>query len=67
MFDGFFMDSFFTRSFYKHMTGSPLTYEDIEDIDPDYFKNLQWILNNDISDMGLTFMYSLVTLTRFQL
>jgi hypothetical protein len=37
------------------MTGSPLTYEDIEDIDPDYYKNLRWILDNDVEPLALTF------------
>ena len=27
----------------------------MEDIDPDYFKNLKWILDNDISLFELTF------------
>jgi len=27
------LDAYFTRSFYKHMLGQPLTYHDMEDID----------------------------------
>lgn len=50
------MGSFFTRSFYKHIIGDSLNYKDIEDIDPSYFKNLEWMLQNDVSEMGLTFM-----------
>ena len=39
------------------MTGSPIVYHDIEDMDPDYYRNLKWILSNDITDMDLTFSY----------
>jgi hypothetical protein len=49
------MDSFFTRSFYKHITGTSLTYDDFEDIDPDYYKNLRWILDNDITGLDMNF------------
>lgn len=54
--DGQLIDAHFTRSFYKHMLGEPLTYLDIEAVDPDFFKNLTWMLENDITDiLDLTF------------
>jgi hypothetical protein len=50
------IDAHFTRSFYKHMLGQPLTYRDIEGVDPDFFKNLSWMLENDIDGvLDLTF------------
>ncbi|KAK4796818.1 hypothetical protein SAY86_029144 [Trapa natans] len=56
LFDGQLMDVHFTRSFYKHILGVKVTYHDIEAIDPDYFKNLKWMLENDITDVpDLTF------------
>ncbi|KAK9028584.1 hypothetical protein V6N11_025739 [Hibiscus sabdariffa] len=56
LFDGQLLDVHFTRSFYKHILGVKVTYHDIEAIDPDYFKNLKWMLENDISDvLDLTF------------
>lgn len=55
--DGYLMDAFFTRAFYKHMNGTPLSYEDMEDIDPDYYKNLKWVLENDVTDFGIVFSY----------
>ncbi|GFY85913.1 LOW protein: E3 ubiquitin ligase-like protein [Actinidia rufa] len=56
LFDGQLLDVHFTRSFYKHILGIKVTYNDIEAIDPDYFKNLKWMLENDISDvLDLTF------------
>ncbi|XP_065881477.1 E3 ubiquitin-protein ligase UPL2-like [Euphorbia lathyris] len=56
LFDGQLLDVHFTRSFYKHILGARVTYHDIEAIDPDYFKNLKWMLENDISEiLDLTF------------
>jgi len=56
LYDGQLIDAYFTRSFYKHMLGQPLTYEDIEGVDPEYYKNLAWMLANDITDvLDLTF------------
>ncbi|KAF8377410.1 hypothetical protein HHK36_030787 [Tetracentron sinense] len=56
LFDAQLLDVHFTRSFYKHILGTKVTYHDIEAIDPDYFKNLKWMLENDISDvLDLTF------------
>lgn len=54
--DNQIIDAHFTRSFYKHMLGQPLTYRDIEGVDPDFFKNLSWMLENDIDGvLDLTF------------
>ncbi|XP_010277573.1 PREDICTED: E3 ubiquitin-protein ligase UPL2-like isoform X2 [Nelumbo nucifera] len=56
LFDGQLLDVHFTRSFYKHILGVKVSYHDIEAIDPAYFKNLKWMLENDISDiLDLTF------------
>jgi E3 ubiquitin-protein ligase HUWE1 len=44
LYDGQLFDAYFTRSFYKHMLGQTLTYEDIEGVDPGYYKNLVWML-----------------------
>lgn len=56
LFDGQLLDVYFTRSFYKHILGVKVTYHDIEAVDPDYYKNLKWMLENDVSDIpDLTF------------
>ncbi|KAJ1685644.1 hypothetical protein LUZ63_017034 [Rhynchospora breviuscula] len=56
LFDSQLLDVHFTRSFYKHILGAKVTYHDIEAIDPSYYKNLKWMLENDISDvLDLTF------------
>ncbi len=45
-----------SSSYLQHMLGSPLTYEDIEGVDPEYYKNLAWMLEHDITDvLDLTF------------
>uniref|UniRef100_A0A7S0HI01 HECT-type E3 ubiquitin transferase n=1 Tax=Hanusia phi TaxID=3032 RepID=A0A7S0HI01_9CRYP len=45
------LDSHFTLSMYKHMLNQPIEYTDVESIDPEYFRNLGWMLNNDITDI----------------
>ncbi|KAL9235242.1 hypothetical protein vseg_010019 [Gypsophila vaccaria] len=56
LFDGQLLDVYFTRSFYKHILGVKVTYHDIEAVDPDYYKNLKWMLENNVSDiLDLTF------------
>ncbi|KAH9607668.1 hypothetical protein KSS87_011637, partial [Heliosperma pusillum] len=56
LFDGQLLDVYFTRSFYKHILGVKVTYHDIEAVDPDYYKNLKWMLENDVNDiLDLTF------------
>ncbi|XP_067942124.1 E3 ubiquitin-protein ligase HACE1-like [Watersipora subatra] len=49
---------YFTRSFYKHILGIPVNYRDVESIDPEYARNLQWILDNDITDLNLDLTFS---------
>ena len=48
LYDGVLLDAYFTRPIYKHLLGQPLTFEDMEGVDPDYYKNLKWMLDNDI-------------------
>ena len=38
-----------------------MNYQDVASIDPEYAKNLQWILDNDISDLGLELTFSVET------
>jgi len=53
MFNRHLVDVRFTRSFYKHLLGIKVNYDDVASIDSEYAKNLQWILDNDISELGL--------------
>ena len=55
LFDGQLLDAYFTRSFYKHILGVKVTYHDIEAVDPDYYKNLKWLLDvSMLEDMVCT-------------
>ncbi|KAK0535588.1 E3 ubiquitin-protein ligase tom1 [Tilletia horrida] len=51
IYDGRLLDAYFTRSFYKHILGKPVDYRDMEAVDPEYYKSLEWILENDIEDV----------------
>ena len=51
VFDNQRIDAYFVRSFYKHMLGKEVTWRDMETTDPEYFKNLNWILENDMTDV----------------
>ena len=56
IYDGRLLDCYFTRSFYKHLLGINVDYRDVEAVDPEYYKSLEWILKNDITDvLDLTF------------
>lgn len=52
---------YFTRSFYKHILGIPVNYTDVVSIDPEYAKNLQWILDHNIDNIGLDLTFSVET------
>lgn len=55
------INAYFTRSFYKHILGVPVNYTDVVSIDPEYAKNLQWILDHDIGELGLDLTFSVET------
>jgi len=57
--DGFLLDAHFTRSLYKHMLGIKPTHHDMEAIDPDYYKNLQTLLEYKLTDLGLELNFSI--------
>eukprot|EP00828_Plagiopyla_frontata_P008790 TRINITY_DN14452_c0_g1_i4.p1 TRINITY_DN14452_c0_g1~~TRINITY_DN14452_c0_g1_i4.p1 ORF type:complete len:258 (-),score=55.90 TRINITY_DN14452_c0_g1_i4:104-877(-) len=45
----------FTKSFLKHITNQTLVIQDIEDIDASLSQQLKWILENDVTDLDLTY------------
>ncbi|KAA8495039.1 E3 ubiquitin-protein ligase UPL2 [Porphyridium purpureum] len=51
IYDGALLDAYFTRSFYKHILGVKPSLHDLEPVDPDYYKSMVWILENDITDV----------------
>ncbi|CAM9823054.1 unnamed protein product [Sphacelaria rigidula] len=56
--DGQALDAHFTQSFYKHILGVQVTHQDMEAIDPDYYKNLLQITTLPLEDLGLDLTFS---------
>lgn len=44
--------------FYKRMLNKKLIMKDIESIDPEFYKSLVWIKENNIDECGLELYYS---------
>ena len=44
-----------SRSFIKHILKKDIYIDDFSDLDIDFAKNLVWMLDNDVDDMGLDF------------
>ncbi|QRV79604.1 E3 ubiquitin-protein ligase HUWE1 [Ceratobasidium sp. AG-Ba] len=55
IYDGRLMDAHFARSLYRQILGKPVDYRDVEWVDPDYYKSLCWILENDPTVLEMTF------------
>jgi E3 ubiquitin-protein ligase HUWE1 len=51
--DGINLELHFTRSFYKHILGQPVTVQDMEDLDPEIYKSLQQLLSLDVDSTDL--------------
>jgi len=51
--DGVALDVYFTRSFYKHILGQEVRYNDMEDLDPDFYRNLQMLTEINLDDNDL--------------
>jgi len=43
LYHGKFIDSGFTLPFYKKMLNKPLTINDIESVDPEFYNSLVWL------------------------
>eukprot|EP00126_Sphaerothecum_destruens_P007621 Sdes_comp19919_c0_seq1m12344 len=56
IFHGHHMDGGFILPFYKQILGRKITLKDLDMVDPQYYKSLQWILENEITEnLGLVF------------
>ncbi|XP_026175587.1 E3 ubiquitin-protein ligase NEDD4-like isoform X3 [Mastacembelus armatus] len=55
VYHGKLLDAFFIRPFYKMMLQKPITLQDMESVDSEYFNSLMWILENDPADLDLRF------------
>ena len=58
MVDGQLLDVHFTRTFYKHLLGQPVSFHDLKDADPGYYKNLQLLLAHNLEDLGLELTFT---------
>ena len=58
IYDGLMIDCYFTRTFYKLITCTPLTYHDMEDYDPEFYNNLKWLLDNNLNEINTYLTYS---------
>ena len=52
VYDNKLLECYFTRSFYKHILGKPVKYQDMESEDLDFAKSLGFVLENPIEDVG---------------
>ncbi|XP_043934900.1 E3 ubiquitin-protein ligase NEDD4 [Protopterus annectens] len=55
VFHGKLLDGFFIRPFYKMMLQKPITLNDMESVDNEYYNSLKWILENDPSELDIRF------------
>ncbi|XP_056428353.1 E3 ubiquitin-protein ligase NEDD4 isoform X2 [Hyla sarda] len=55
VYHGKLLDGFFIRPFYKMMLQKAITLNDMESVDSEYYNSLQWILENDPTELDLRF------------
>ena len=51
LYEGRVLDCHFSRAVYKRILGKAVSLKDMESLDPDYYKSLLWMLENDITDI----------------
>ncbi|KAF2711945.1 hypothetical protein K504DRAFT_499061 [Pleomassaria siparia CBS 279.74] len=51
LYEGRVLDCHFSRAVYKRMLGKPVNLKDMETLDLEYHKSLQWMLSHDITDI----------------
>jgi HECT-domain (ubiquitin-transferase) len=51
--DGYALDLYFTRSFYKHILSQQVNYQDMEDLDIDFYKSLKSLMNINLNESEL--------------
>ncbi|KAK7429230.1 E3 ubiquitin-protein ligase tom1 [Neonectria magnoliae] len=51
LYEGRLLDCYFSRAVYKRILGKSVSVKDMESFDPDYYKSLCWMLDNDITDI----------------
>jgi len=56
--DGELLDVHFSRSFYQHILGLPVSFQDLEAVDGELYKSLKLLLENNIEDLGIEITFS---------
>jgi E3 ubiquitin-protein ligase HUWE1 len=51
LYEGRVLDCHFSRAVYKRILGKSVSVKDVESFDPEYYKSLIWMLENDITDI----------------
>ncbi|KAI5190406.1 E3 ubiquitin-protein ligase HUWE1 [Nematocida minor] len=51
VYDEMTVDCHFTRAFYKRVLDIPVDLSDVETLDPEFYRSLVWILENDIENV----------------
>ncbi|SPP78575.1 E3 ubiquitin-protein ligase HUWE1 isoform X2 [Drosophila guanche] len=56
--DNKLLECYFTRSFYKHILGKQVKHTDMESQDYEFYKGLDYLMKNDISNLGYELTFS---------
>ncbi|KAI9737204.1 MAG: hypothetical protein M1818_005736 [Claussenomyces sp. TS43310] len=51
LYEGRVLDCHFSRAVYKRILGKSVSIKDMESLDPEYYKSVVWMLENDITDI----------------
>jgi E3 ubiquitin-protein ligase HUWE1 len=51
LYEGRVLDCHFSRAVYKRILGKAVSIKDMESLDPEYYKSIVWMLENDITDI----------------
>lgn len=58
IFDGELLECYFSKPLYKMMIGEDLAFDDLEDLDNEYYNNLKKTIEADVTNFGLYFAIS---------
>ena len=58
IYDNKLLECYFTRSFYKHILGKPVHFTDLEAFDYSFYQGLIYLLEHDISEIGMDLTFS---------
>ena len=58
IYDNKLLECYFTRSFYKHILDKPVHFTDLEAFDYAFYQGLHYLLEHDISEIGMELTFS---------